>query len=83
MLAPVTVGVVQALEAGARANVAGARVVHVDVVVALAGHAAAAGHQGVPEVSGGALVAPGAWSKRGEETMYEGLHANYRELMVR
>lgn len=55
---------VQALEAGARPHVAGARVVHVDVAVALAGHAAPAGHQRVPKVARGALVAPGACMHR-------------------
>lgn len=59
MLTGVALGVVQALEAGARSHVAGAWVVHVDVAVALARHAAPAGHQRVPEVAGGALVTPG------------------------
>lgn len=58
MLTGVALGVVQALEAGACPGVTRARVVHVDVVVALAGHAAAAGHQRVAEVAGGTLVAP-------------------------
>ena len=61
MLAPVAVGVVQASEAGACPGIAGPRVMHVDVVVALAGRAAPARHQGVPEVTRGALIAPGTW----------------------
>ena len=61
VLASVAVGVVQAFEAGPRPGVAGPRVVHVDVAVALAGHAAPPGHQGVTVVTGGALVTSGAW----------------------
>lgn len=57
---------VQALEAGARPHVAGAWVMHVDVAVALAGHAAPAGHQRVPEVARGALIAPGACIQRAQ-----------------
>lgn len=59
-LAGVALGVVQALEAGARSHVAGAWVVHVDVAVALTHRAAPAGHQRVPKVARGALITPGA-----------------------
>lgn len=61
MLTPVALGVMQAFETGARPSVAGPRVVHVDVAVALAGQAAPAGHLRVPEVAGGALITPGTW----------------------
>lgn len=65
MLAPVALGVVQAFETGTCAGVAGPRVVHVNVVVTLAGQAAATGHQRVPKVTGGTLVTPGTWMRRG------------------
>lgn len=58
VLTPVALGVIQTLEAGARPNVTGSRVVHVDVVVALAGHAASTRHQRVPEITGRALFTP-------------------------
>lgn len=61
MLTGVALGVVQALHTGAGPSVAGPRVVHVDVVVALAGQAAPAGHQRVPEIPRSALVTPGTW----------------------
>lgn len=61
VLAPVALGVVQASETGTRANVAGLRVVHVDVVVTLAGRAAPTGQQGVSKVTRGALVTPDTW----------------------
>lgn len=51
---------VQALETGAGAGVTRPGVVHVDVVVALAGLAAPAWNQRVAIVTRGALVAPGA-----------------------
>lgn len=59
VLACVTLCVVQACETCTCPSVAGPRVMHVDVVVTLAGHAAPAGHQRVPEVTRSALVTPG------------------------
>lgn len=58
VLTAVALSVVQAFETGACPGVTGRRVVHVDVVATLAGHAAPTGHQRVPEVTGSALVTP-------------------------
>lgn len=65
VLTPIAVGVVQALVAGACPSVTRLRVVHVDVVVTLAGQAAPTGHQRVPKITGSTLVAPGTWTRRG------------------
>jgi len=63
VLTRVALGVVQAFETGTCANVAGPRVVHVDVVVTLAGHAAPSGNQGVSIVTWGTLITPGTWMR--------------------
>lgn len=64
VLACVALGVVEAFQAGPGASVTGVGVVHVDVVVASAGHALPAGNKRVSKVAWGALVTPGACMKR-------------------
>lgn len=68
VLTPVALSVVQAFETGARPSVTGARVVHVDVVVALAGQAAPTGHQRVPEITRSTLITPGTFVASGAHT---------------
>lgn len=65
VLTRVALSVVQALETGACPGVTRPRVVHVDVAVALAGHAAPTGHLRVPEVAGRTLITPGTWTRTG------------------
>lgn len=64
VLAGVALSVVEAFEAGARSGVAGLGVVHVDVVVALTGHAAAPRNQRVSIVTRSALVTAAAWTRQ-------------------
>lgn len=61
MLTPVALSVVQALETGTRPSVTGPGVVHINVAVTLAGHAAPTRHQRVPEITRSALITPGTF----------------------
>lgn len=60
VLTRVSLRVVQAFETGTCASVTRSGVVHVNVVVALAGHAAPSWNQRVSVVTGGALVTSGS-----------------------
>lgn len=60
VLTRVSLRVIQAFETGTCASVTRPGVVHVNVVVTLAGHAAPSWNQRVSIVTGGALVTPGS-----------------------
>lgn len=64
VLAVVAVRVVQTPEAGTGPGVAGAGVLHVDVVVTLTGCASPTNHQGVTEVTGRTFITSDTWKKR-------------------
>lgn len=82
VLAPVALGVVQAFETGAGASIAGVQVVHVNVVVALAGHAAPTGHQRIPKVTRGTLVTPDTWKGCRRQVSWYGIVHETSSLLL-